>query len=311
MYTHFLIIIASIAAIVRGASGATKHAATIAKSLHLSKYLVGFTIVAIISILPETLVSINSALAGAPSLGLAALIGSNVADLTLIFAIVVLFAGRGLKVEGKIIKNHIIYPLILLVPILLGLNGSFSRAEGIILIITGCIFYYTALKTNTDDVPPEEILKEERGKSIILFLISMALLIAGSHFAVSSTLSLASDLSINPLFIGMLVVGLGTTLPELMIAIDSVREKDDSLAIGDVLGTVLADATIVVGILATITPFSFPIRIIYSTGVFMVIASAILFWCLRTDATLSRKEAVILLALWTTFIITESILAQQ
>lgn len=310
MYINILILIASLAAIIRGASGATKHAATLAQSLKLSQYVVGFIIVAIISILPETLVSINAALEGAPALGLSALMGSNVADLTLIFAVVVLLAGRNLKVEGKIIKNHIIYPLILFIPIVLGLNGHYSRLEGIALIITGGIFYYTALRSGTDDTPPGEIIREKKLKSLLLFLFSMALLIAGSHFAVTSTLSLAGNLAVSPLLLGILVIGLGTTLPELMIAINSTKYNDDSLAIGDILGTVLADGTIVIGIIATISPFSFPLRIIYSTGIFMVLSAALLFWFLSTGSSLSKKEAFILLSTWILFIITESLINQ-
>ncbi len=305
---QIFLLIGSLAAIVRGASGATKHAATIARSFKLSKYTVGFIVVAVISILPETLVSINSAIEGNPSLGLATLLGSNVADLTLIFAVVILLAGRGLKVEGKIIKNHVIYPLILLVPIILGFNGHLSRLEGLVLILAGGIFYYTALRNNTDDTPPDEILRESRIKSVLYFLVSMGLLIFGSHFAVTSTLDLAQLIGVSPLLLGILVVGLGTTLPELMIAINSVRGKDDSLAIGDILGTVLADATIVVGILATISPFSFPLRIVYSAGIFMVISSILLFTFMKTEMTISKTEAVFLLATWLTFITVESLL---
>lgn len=308
MLINILILLVSLASIVFGASGATKHAATLANSFKLSKYLVGFIVIAIISILPETLVSINSAIEGNPSLGLSTLMGSNVADLTLIFAIVVLLAGRGLKVEGKIIKNHIVYPLILLVPIILGLNGHFSRLEGIALIIAGGVFYYIVLRNNTDDTPPDEIVREKRWKSIILFLISMTLLILGSHFAVTSTISLASNLSVSPFLIGILVIGLGTTLPELMVAINSVRGKDDSLAIGDILGTVLADATIVVGILATISPFSFPIRIIYSTGLFMIAGATLLFAFMKSESTLTKKEAAALLFIWLLFITVESLI---
>ncbi len=310
IYISTIILLVSLVGIVRGSAGATKHAATIAKSLKLSKFIVGFIIVAIISILPETLVSLNSAFEGTPSLGLATLFGSNIADLTLIFSIVILMAGRGLKVEGKIIKNHLAYPLILLIPIILGLNGHYSRLEGIALIITGCVFYYIALRSNTDDTPPEEIVKESKYKSIILFIVYMIILIAASHFAVTAGLDLAKGINVNPILIGILVIGLGTTLPELMIAINSVKGKDDSLAIGDILGTVLADGTIVIGILATVSPFSFPIRIIYVTGAFMVATAFILFRFMKNDSVISKKEAVVLLATWITFITVETFINQ-
>ena len=84
-------------------------------------------------------------------------------------------------------------------------------------------------------------------------------------------------------------------------------KKDDSLAVGDILGTVLADATIVVGILALINPFYFPVKIVYVTGVFMVIASLILFRLMKTGHALTRTEAYLLLAFWLFFVLVEYI----
>lgn len=118
----------------------TKYSVKLAANFRLSKYIVGFIIVAFISILPEALISINSALAGVPEFGLGTLFGSNTADLTLIFAILIIYHGRGIKIESAILKNIHYYPFFLLLPVALGLDGRFSRAEGIALIIIGLIF---------------------------------------------------------------------------------------------------------------------------------------------------------------------------
>lgn len=92
----------------------------------------------------------------------------------------------------------------------------------------------------------------------------MGLLFVGSHFVVSSATSLAEMIGISSVLIGMLVVGLGTTMPELFFSLNAVKRNDDSLAVGDLLGTVLADATIVIGLIALIAPFSFPKRLYLS-----------------------------------------------
>ncbi|MEK7572525.1 MAG: hypothetical protein AAB493_01570, partial [Patescibacteria group bacterium] len=128
---------------------ATTYVSKLAESFRLSKYTIGFIIVAIISVLPETFVAINSAIKGISSFGLGVLFGGNVADLTLVFTILVLYAGKGLKVESKILKNHVVYPFILLLPLILGLDGYYSRVEGITLIIVGAIFYYITLRNGT------------------------------------------------------------------------------------------------------------------------------------------------------------------
>lgn len=290
--------------VIKGATMATKYAAQIAESFRLSKYTVGFIIIAVISILPETFIAINSALKGMPSFGLGMLFGSNVADLTLIFALLILFTGRGLKIESKILKNYNVYPFLLLLPLILGLDGYFSRLEGLSLIVTGGIFYYLALKDGVDGEIPLEKTNNYR-KNLLMLIFSMAILLVGSHFTVSSAVSFASYIGISPILIGMFIVGLGTTMPEFFFSLKSARKNDDSLAVGDLLGTVLADATIVVGILALVSPFFFPQKIIYVTGIFMVVASFILFRFMRSGRTISKKEGYLLFIFWLVFVLVE------
>lgn len=304
MINNLFIFIVALLMVIKGATLATKYAAQLAESYRLSKYTVGFIIVAIISILPETFISINAALEGIPSFGLGMLFGSNIADLTLVFAIIILLARRGLKIESKILKNYTVYPFILLLPLVLGFNGHFSRIEGVTLILTGGIFYYLALRSGIDGTIP---LSNGNGrwKSFLMLIFSMVVLLAGAHFTVTSATSIANYAGVSPILIGMLIVGLGTTMPELFFSLKSVKKRDDSLAVGDLLGTVLADATIVVGILAVVNPFSFPTRIIYITGLFMVVASFILFHFMRSGRILSRREAWMLFLFWLIFAVVE------
>ena len=106
----------------------------------------------------------------------------------------------------------------------------------------------------------------------------------------------------------MLIIGVGTTMPELFFSLSAVKKNHDSLAIGDILGTVLADATIVVGILSLISPFSFPLKIIYSTGIFMVLSSFLLFYFMRSGKTITKKESYLLFSFWLIFVFVEIIL---
>ncbi|MEI7480636.1 MAG: hypothetical protein WCJ59_03340, partial [bacterium] len=127
MLNNLFIFIVSLFIVIKGATISTKYAGRLAEVFKLSKYTIGFIVVAIISILPETFISINSAFEGVPEFGLGTLFGGNVADLTLVFFIILIFAGRKIKIESVILKNNLFYPLLLLVPIILGLNGHYSR----------------------------------------------------------------------------------------------------------------------------------------------------------------------------------------
>lgn len=308
MTASLIILAIALFMIAKGATMATRYAGRLAENLQLSKYTVGFLIIAVISVLPEALISINAALKDESSFGLGMLLGSNVADLTLIFGLVVFLGGRSLAVESKILKSHALYPFILLLPIVLGFDGHFSRIDGAALLVAGGIFYYLSLKS---EMKRGGISTRKTGqlKNSLLLLFSLLLLLTGAHFTVTSATDAAAFLGISSVLIGMLVVGLGTTMPELFFSLKSVRSNDDSLAIGDLLGTVLADATIVIGILALLNPFTFPKVMIYVAGVFMVAAAFILFTFMRSGYTLTKREAFVLFFFWATFAFVEFIVS--
>ncbi len=304
MIQNIFILSVSLFLVIKGAILATKYAVRLAENFHLSKYAVGMIIVAVISILPETFIAINSSFEGIPAFGLGTLFGSNVADLTLVFAIIIAISGRRIKIESKVLKNNILYPFLFLIPILLGFDGYYSRWEGAALIIAGVGFYLFSFK-NGHDAKSIADGQGDRLRNTLLLLASMAVLLVGAHFTVTSAENLAQSLGITPVLVGMLVVGIGTTIPELLFSLQAVRKHDDSLAVGDILGTVLADATIVVGLLSMINPFAFPQKIIYVTGAFMLLASFVLSYFMRTGKTISKKEGVILFLIWITFVLTE------
>jgi cation:H+ antiporter len=311
MVENLFIFFASLFLIIKGATLSTKYSFRIAESYNISKYVVGFFMVAIISIIPETLVSINAALQNVSAMGLGTLFGSNIADLTLIFAVTILFARRSLKIESKILKENVVYPFILLIPIILGIDGFYSRWEGLALVLAGVVFYALSFKKEQRARPaPREVVVISSNKrlDLIYLIIGLVLLLVGSHFIVNSGIEIATMLNLNKAAMGMLFIGLGTTIPELSFCLSAVKSNRDSLAIGDVLGTVLADATIVIGILALVNPFAFPRKIIYIAGLFMVSAAFVLFYLMRTGKSLTRSEAFLLIFFWVLFISTELIL---
>ncbi|NMB47848.1 sodium:calcium antiporter [Candidatus Kuenenbacteria bacterium] len=303
MLLNFTLLIISLAVIIKSADLAIRYSSRLAEGLKLSRYLIGFLIVAVISILPETFVAITSAVEGIPAFGLGTLFGSNVADLTLVFVLVVLISGHNLKVESRVIKNRFFHIGAMMVPIVLGLDGHYSRAEGVVLITVGLCFYYFIFKKNKREGKAGK--KEIKVSDVFKLLLSMAGLLLGAHFTVRYGVDLARGLSVSPVLIGMFVVGLGTTLPELLFSIKAARRAYDGLALGDILGTVVADATVVVGLVAMISPFAFNQRIIYISGVCMVFATVLLFHFMKTGKTLTKKEALLLLFFYFVFVTAE------
>jgi cation:H+ antiporter len=310
MAVNFLIFIVALFLVVRGATLATKYSAKVAERFNVSRYVIGFIVVAFISILPETVICISSAIKGVPEFGLGTIFGSNIADLTLIFAITTIVAGRRLKIESRMLKNVRYYPFLIMLPIIFGLNGHYSRTEGLALIAAGLFFYYQVFKAGSG---PSKAYHsgESKLKNILFLLLAMAILLVGAHFTVDSAAEIADALKVSPVLIGMLVVGLGTTLPELFYSLKAIRKREDGLAIGDMLGTVMADATIVVGVVACISPFFFPAKIIYVTGMFMVIAAFFLLRLMKTGRTLTRLEGILLLSYWIVYAIVEFLVGRN
>jgi len=299
----FIFFIISLLAVIKSADYAIRYSSFLAEGLKFSKYVIGFLLVAFISIIPEAFISISAAVQGVPAFGLGTLFGSNVADLTLVFAVVVFIASDHIKIESKIITNSLPYILIMFMPILFGLNGHYSRIEGLALVLIGISFYYLVLRRE------EKISIFDRTsfswKHLLFLLISMFVLLLASNMTVKFGVALAGTFHINPVLVAMLFVGLGTTLPELFFSIRAVRNNHDSLAMGDILGTVVTDATILVGIVALINPFTFNQRIVYVTGMFMLVAAILLLFFMRTGKILTKKEGLFLLFYYLIFVLIE------
>lgn len=300
---YILVFILSLLVVIKSADLAIKYSSNLANGLKFSKYILGFLVVAAVSVLPELLISISSAVQKVPSFGLGTLFGSNVADLSLIFAIVIFFSKKGVKIESKILKDSILYIILIMMPLVLGLNGYYSRLEGILLILSGLVFYFFVFRKGTKNLKKVKYVFSVR--NFILLILSLILLLIASNSTVKFGTLLADSFNINPVIIGMLFVALGTTLPELFFSIRAVRSRSEELALGDILGTVITDATIVLGIIAIITPFGFDAKLIYITGFFMLSAMFLLFIFMRSGRLLTKKEAIFLLLFYIVFVLTE------
>lgn len=302
---NLILLATTICLVVVGAMVSTRYAERFADSFYLSKYVVGFIVISFVSILPETIIAINASLQGQAELGLGTLFGSNVADLTLIIAILTLIAGkRKIKVEKTMLNKVKAYPLFLLIPLLLGMDGNYTREEGLALIVAGVIFYVIVFRKSIG-VPAESREKKKRLTNSLMLLVGMALLLVGAHYTVVFATNVADSLNVNPILIGLLVVSLGTTMPELFFSARAVKNKQDSLALSDIMGAVLADATIVLGILAVISPFSFSRSVIFITGAWMLAASLVLIILMRRKWNLTRGKGLILLAIWLCYVAVE------
>jgi len=292
--------------LIKSANYAITYSSRLAKIFRLSEFIVSFFIVALISVFPEATISIMSAIKGVPEFGLGTLLGSNVADLTLVFGIVTLFSMKGVSVKSEILKRNFSYLGLLLLPLILGWDGRFSRVEGIVLVLGGCLFFFTIYIQSRMFRKKFNHLKDKSlYKNLALLILSLAFLIGSAHFAVDFGVKFANEIKIPPILVGLTMVSLGTCLPELLFSLKSIKMNHEGLALGDILGGVITDATIILGILAIIQPFSFdPLRM-YVTGSAMFLGGLLVILFMRSGRKLSKVEGVLLLMFYISFLITE------
>jgi len=183
---NFLFFAASLFIVVKSAGYCIKYSSRVARIFRLSEFIVSFFIVSVISVFPEASISIISAIKGVPEFGMGALLGSNIADLTLVFGVIALFAANGVHVKSMILKEDFMYLLLLLFPILLGWDGNFSRIDGILLVLGGLFFFFTlALQSKMFRKRLKEIKTKLLLKNVSLLIFFLGTLLLGSSFTVN------------------------------------------------------------------------------------------------------------------------------
>ncbi len=292
--------------LIKSADYATRYSSRLAKIFHMREFIVSFFIVAVISAFPEATISIISAIKGMPEFGLGTLLGSNVADLTLVFGLVALISTRGISIKSEILKKDFFYIALLLFPVILGIDGRFSRIDGILLLLVGLFFFYTLFIESARFTKKLNKLRDGSFyKSLALLILSLAVLLVSANYTIKFGVDFANNLQIPPILVGLTMVSIGTCLPELLFSIRAVRANHDELALGDVLGTVIIDATIIIGIISIISPFYFKPTVIYVTGAAMFIAGLLTVLFIKSGKLLSRKEGACLLLFYALYLITE------
>jgi len=289
MIVQLITLICGLLFLFFGGSLVVKRLADISEKYYIREFWAGVLILAAITSLPEFLVGITSSIAGIPSLSLGNIIGSNFADVGLIFPLAVLLAGKiNLKEIPK--KRMILLGLLGMLPIIFGIDGRISRMDGFFLLLA-FLFYLKWMSHNRNN----EIREKKKSKTDFPGLIlGFILLLLGVYFVVTSSSAIANLFNIPPILIGILGVALGTSLPELVVEIHSIKLKHWGLALGDLLGSIVLNSTLILGIVAILTPINYEFRsfIFASLG---FIFSFIVFLFLLKKNEIGRKQILFLL----------------
>ncbi len=285
-----------------------KSLSKIARFLGISEFSAAFIIMAFASSIPELFVGISSALNGNPALSLGNIIGANIINLTLISGIIIILS-KEIKIESKKIGNdvYIMLVTILLIIALFTIGKSLSRIDGVILLLVFGFHTYEVFKKRKKYPKKMEnkLERKSRFKWLIIFLIALIGLFISSNYVVKYGSSLALDLNLPEIMLGLFILSIATTLPELVFGISATKLKHKEMAIGDQIGSVVTNAALILGIVAIIHPISAEFRPFLISSIFMFISAFIFATFLKTGNKLEKLEGISLILIYILFIIIE------
>ncbi len=307
----------SLSCLVLLASGSffIKSIIKITSFLKMSVFVVSFIIVGIATSLPELLVGVSSALASLKNplsntvaLSLGNVIGSNIANLTIIVGIPILLA-RGITVGSKTTKKDSLFMLIIsILPLLLMLIGKkLSRIDGFILIAVFILYCAWLIRKKKEFTKQTEnnVGRWEIIINVCLFIFSALALYYSAKFTVQYASLLSIDLALPPIFIGLFIVALGTSLPELVVGFQAALSKNHDIILGNIMGSVVANSTLVLGATALIFPITSDLLIFFVSISFMIIAASLFTIFVESGKRIHWMNGVVLIFVYIVFIIVE------
>lgn len=284
--------------LVKGADWFVEGASKIADKFGIPQLVIGLTIVAMGTSLPEAAVSISAALKGSAEITIGNVVGSNIMNVFVILGITSVI--RAIAVQKSTIKYEIPFTILMTV-LLAGLgltDNAVGRLDGVILWVFMIVYLLYLLKMAKSGAPMEEVEKAGKDdpfwKLILFVIIGAALIVLGSDVAVDAATALAQIFGMSERLIGLTIVAFGTSLPELVTSATAAVKGKADIAVGNIVGSNIFNILFVVGSSALITPVVYSANFMVDTIV-AVAAMVILWLCVFKKQKLNRTGGAILL----------------
>lgn len=297
MWAQVLLLIFGIVVVLKSADWLTNGAVGLATKLGISQIIIGLTIVAIGTSMPEFFVSIVSAIKGTPDLAVGNIVGSNIFNVLLIVGVAATVAP--IAIQRATVRRDI--PIAIVASIMLTfmmLDDNISRIDALILFAAFIAFIWITLRNSKNDANEKDASTEKvipTWKSVLFIIFGLVGLVLGSNIFVDNASSLAHGWGISDAVIGLTIVAGGTSLPELATSAVAARKGDSGIAIGNVLGSNVFNILMILGLTGIISPMHIQ-NITYIDMAVMVISMA-LFWLFSfTKLRVERWEGCVLIA---------------
>lgn len=294
---NIILLVLGFILLLKGADWFVDGSSSIASRFGIPQLIIGLTIVAMGTSLPEAFVSITAALKSNAAITIGNVVGSNILNVGIILGITALI--RPLHIQNCTIKYEMPFMmLVTLVLILQGINNTISRFDGIILWLFFLGYLYYIFRMTKNQTEEAEIKKTNP-----LFIpLGLIFLMIGSNFAVDAATNIAISLGVSQRFIGLTIVALGTSLPELVTSVTAAKKGNADIAIGNIIGSNIFNILFVVGSSALITPVPFEPNFIIDSFVAILIG-LVLYICTKKTRVLDKKAGILLLITYSIYFI--------
>jgi len=286
IFYHLIGLIISLSVLIWGADKFIDNSSLIAKKLGLSELTIGLTIVALGTSAPEIFVGISSVLNGTESIAMGAVVGSNISNIALIFGVSCI----GISMQPAKTNPMQFIPFILAVIVLgLGLQDlKITKAESIeFLFVFAAFMYFTYLFRIPDKIDESDNSNIKTGKTTLLLIFGLLALIVGSNYAVVNAENIATILNVPQVIIGLTIIAIGTSLPELAATISAIVKNKNDMVIGNVIGSNVMNIALVVPIIGMFSDVTFESNILSRDFLILSITS-ILFILITATYSSSR-----------------------
>lgn len=295
MLLNIIWMIAGIALVLWGADRLTDGAVAIAERMHISQMVIGLTIVAMGTSMPEFFVSFMSALKDTPDMAVGNVVGSNIFNTLLIVGCAALVTP--IMILPATVKKDIPFAMVASVVLLLMcLDGNISRIDAVVLLVLFVVFMYFTLKGAKENEQAMQQTSAKGGKpfmSVVWIVVGLVCLVFGSNLFVDAATVIARQLGVSDAVIGLTIIAGGTSFPELATSVVSARKGQSGIAIGNVLGSNVFNILLILGVTGVMSPMT--LQGITTVDLTMLVVSMVMLWLFSfTKYTLARWEGALL-----------------
>lgn len=304
---NFVFVLIGLVLLILGGNWLLKAAVGFSLRLNIPKIVIGMTVVSFATSAPELIVSVKSALDGHAEIALGNVIGSNIANLAMVLAITVMLST--ISVEKSFYKTD--WPVMMIASVMLyffiAYDSVLSRTEGIILFSTLVVFLIYLLrfqKTAVVDEMPEDDEELPLYKDVLFLFLGGLALWGGSELLIDGAVGMAKHFEISERIIGITIISVGTSIPELAASIIAVLKKEKAISLGNLIGSNVFNILAVLGITSMISPFKIIDQQLLTNDIFWMLAISFLILPLNfvpVSMKFSWKEGLILISLYGLF----------